>query len=94
MKLYKYEVRVKYGNASNVQIHRIEATSILDAKNRIKARFNGDSKLIVLSAVKTGEVDASDKSNNSVSSGSSVVGTIMGAAIAAGIGLFLKSKKK
>lgn len=93
MKLYRFEVRAKASpRANNIEIHRIEASSIIDAKNRLKAKFPNHQ---IISCVKVGEVDQPSRRpepNSSVVE--TVVHSVMGAAVAVGIGFFLKKKMK
>lgn len=95
MKQYRFSVQAKLTkNGSKQLLSNIIATSIVDAKNKVKAMYP-DAE--IYSCVKSEEyIDlkkqtTQNKSTNEDNS-SSFGGMLLGAAITAGIGYFLKKK--
>ncbi len=98
MKQYRFKVLAKLTKTDGKSLlSNIIATSIIDAKNKVKAMH---PEAVIYSCVKCEEYTdpkqklnqaTKSKSNNSENS-SSMGSVLLGAAVAAGIGLFLKNK--
>lgn len=92
--LYRFQIKSRNPKWSHDSMTTVQAHSILEAKNKFKS-MNPEHKII--SCVKMGEVfdprkaSSTDKKSDKEES-SSLVGALIGAAITAGIGLFLKNK--
>lgn len=98
MKQYRFNVLAKLTKTGGKQLlSNIIATSIIDAKNKVKAMH---PEAVIYSCVKCEEyIDPKQELNQAIKSKSdnsenpsSMGSVLLGAAVAAGIGLFFKNK--
>lgn len=98
MKKYRFTVTARLSQGGTRQVlNNIIATGIVDAKNQVKAIY---PEATIYSCTKNEEyidpkqraMQSQTKSSNNEQNSSSLGGMLLGAAITAGIGLFLKKK--
>ncbi|OOR98954.1 hypothetical protein B0187_06745 [Haemophilus paracuniculus] len=98
MKRYRFTVAAKLSKTGTRQLlSNIIATGIVDAKNQVKEMF---PEATIYSCTRNEEyidpkqraMQSQTKSSNDEQNSSSLGGMLLGAAITAGIGLFLKKK--